>query len=152
LLLYDSFLISQKRKASRGKSKPAIWDGPGRDPFYPVFSPSGKPVLVQQYYRFAERYGQTCGTVNARTPHFDGFWIVLAVRLLIRAIETQQGLQCGTRCSSTIRRRQGFLLLGDSAAVTAMLDLLPHHGYILKCGPRSWRGLAGSGRGAIFIG
>ena len=30
-------------------------------------------------------------------------------------------------------------LLGDSAAVTAMLDQLPHHGHILKCGPRSWR-------------
>src|SRR6266403_1380440 len=30
-------------------------------------------------------------------------------------------------------------LLGDSAAVTAMLDRLLHHGYVLKCGPRSWR-------------
>ena len=30
-------------------------------------------------------------------------------------------------------------LLGDSAAVTAMLDWLLHHGHILKCGPRSWR-------------
>jgi DNA replication protein DnaC len=27
----------------------------------------------------------------------------------------------------------------DSAAVTAMLDRLLHHGHILKCGPRSWR-------------
>src|SRR5437867_1467944 len=30
-------------------------------------------------------------------------------------------------------------LLGDSAAVTAMLDRLPHPGHVLKCGPRSWR-------------
>ncbi|MFZ1999757.1 MAG: ATP-binding protein, partial [Candidatus Sulfotelmatobacter sp.] len=33
-------------------------------------------------------------------------------------------------------------LLGDSAAVTAMLDRLlhhVHHGHVLKCGPRSWR-------------
>ena len=30
-------------------------------------------------------------------------------------------------------------LLGDSAAVTAMLDRLLHHGHVLKCGPRSWR-------------
>ena len=30
-------------------------------------------------------------------------------------------------------------LLGDSAAVTAMLDRLLHHAHILKCGPRSWR-------------
>jgi DNA replication protein DnaC len=30
-------------------------------------------------------------------------------------------------------------LLGDVAAVTAMLDRLLHHGYVLKCGPRSWR-------------
>ena len=30
-------------------------------------------------------------------------------------------------------------LLGDIAAVTAMLDRLLHHGHVLKCGPRSWR-------------
>jgi DNA replication protein DnaC len=30
-------------------------------------------------------------------------------------------------------------LLGDAAAVGAMLDRLLHHGHILKCGPRSWR-------------
>jgi len=30
-------------------------------------------------------------------------------------------------------------LLGDAAAVTAMLDGVLHHGHVLKCGPRSWR-------------
>jgi DNA replication protein DnaC len=30
-------------------------------------------------------------------------------------------------------------LLGDAAAVSAILDRLLHHGHILKCGPRSWR-------------
>ncbi|MFZ0962074.1 MAG: ATP-binding protein, partial [Terriglobia bacterium] len=30
-------------------------------------------------------------------------------------------------------------LLGDAAAVSAMLDRLLHHGHPLKCGPRSWR-------------
>jgi DNA replication protein DnaC len=30
-------------------------------------------------------------------------------------------------------------LLGDTAAVTAMLDRLLHHGHVLKCGPHSWR-------------
>ena len=30
-------------------------------------------------------------------------------------------------------------LLGDTAAVTAMLDRLLHHGHLLKCGPHSWR-------------
>jgi len=30
-------------------------------------------------------------------------------------------------------------MLGDNAAVTAMLDRLLHHGHIVKCGPRSWR-------------
>ena len=33
------------------------------------------------------------------------------------------------------QRRQPLV----SAAVTAMLDRLLHHGHILKCGPRSWR-------------
>jgi DNA replication protein DnaC len=30
-------------------------------------------------------------------------------------------------------------LLGDVAAVGAMLDRLLHHGHVLNCGPRSWR-------------
>lgn len=30
-------------------------------------------------------------------------------------------------------------LLGDVAAVGAMLDRLLHHGHVLKCGPKSWR-------------
>jgi DNA replication protein DnaC len=30
-------------------------------------------------------------------------------------------------------------LLGDAAAIGAMLDRLLHHGHLLKCGPRSWR-------------
>jgi DNA replication protein DnaC len=30
-------------------------------------------------------------------------------------------------------------LLGDTAAVTALLDRLLHHARLLKCGPRSWR-------------
>jgi DNA replication protein DnaC len=30
-------------------------------------------------------------------------------------------------------------LLGDVAAVSAMLDRLLHHGLVLKAGPRSWR-------------
>src|SRR6202048_467721 len=34
-------------------------------------------------------------------------------------------------------------LLGDSAAVTAMLDRLLHHGHVLKCGHRSWRSKTG---------
>lgn len=41
-------------------------------------------------------------------------------------------------------------LLGDVAAVTAMLDRLLHHGHVLKCGPRSWRtklAAASPGRG-----
>ena len=31
------------------------------------------------------------------------------------------------------------MMLGDVAAVSAMLDRLLHHGHVLKCGPRSWR-------------
>jgi len=34
-------------------------------------------------------------------------------------------------------------LLGDTAAITAMLDRLLHHDHLLKCGPRTWRTKAG---------
>jgi DNA replication protein DnaC len=37
-------------------------------------------------------------------------------------------------------------LLGDVAAVSAMLDRLLHHGHVLKCGPRSWRTRAAAER------
>jgi len=30
-------------------------------------------------------------------------------------------------------------LLGDTAAVTALLDRLLHHAHVVKCGPKSWR-------------
>ena len=30
-------------------------------------------------------------------------------------------------------------LLGDTAAVTALLDRLLHHAHMITCGPRSWR-------------
>jgi DNA replication protein DnaC len=30
-------------------------------------------------------------------------------------------------------------MLGDNAAVSALLDRVLHHGHVLKCGPRSWR-------------
>src|SRR5476649_1424288 len=35
-------------------------------------------------------------------------------------------------------------LLGDTAAVSSMLDRLLHHGHVLKFGPRSWRTRTGS--------
>jgi DNA replication protein DnaC len=38
-------------------------------------------------------------------------------------------------------------LLGDAAAVSAMLDRLLHHGHLLKCGPRSWRTKAAAAAG-----
>jgi DNA replication protein DnaC len=38
-------------------------------------------------------------------------------------------------------------LLGDVAAVSAMLDRLLHHGHVLKCGPRSWRTKSGGASG-----
>jgi len=33
----------------------------------------------------------------------------------------------------------GGKLLGDTAAVIALLDRLLHHAHVIKCGPRSWR-------------
>jgi DNA replication protein DnaC len=39
-------------------------------------------------------------------------------------------------------------LLGDTAAVSAMLDRLLHHAHVLTCGPRSWRTRLQSDRGA----
>lgn len=47
--------------------------------------------------------------------------------------------RASTRLTSNRPVEDWGKLLGDSAAVTVMLDRLLHHGHILKCGPRSWR-------------
>lgn len=47
------------------------------------------------------------------------------------------------RNNSTDSRRPrstvGGKLLGDTPAVTAMLDRLLEQGYVVTCGPKSWR-------------
>jgi DNA replication protein DnaC len=65
-------------------------------------------------------------------------------KLPLTAAEELEIIMRGYECTSTLltsNRPVGDWgkLLGDSAAVTAMLDRLLHHGYVLKCGPRSWR-------------
>jgi len=43
-------------------------------------------------------------------------------------------------------------LLGDTAAVAAMLDRLLHHAHVLTCGPRSWRTQQASDRSVSWLG
>jgi DNA replication protein DnaC len=46
---------------------------------------------------------------------------------------------CSTLMTSNRPLDDWGKLLGDVAAVGAMLDRLLHHAHLLKCGPRSWR-------------
>jgi DNA replication protein DnaC len=52
---------------------------------------------------------------------------------------------CSTLLTSNRPLDDWGKLLGDVAAVGAMLDRLLHHAHVLKCGPRSWRTRADSG-------
>ena len=47
--------------------------------------------------------------------------------------------RCSTLLTSNRPVEDWGKLLGDAAAVSAMLDRLLHHAHVLKCGPRSWR-------------
>jgi DNA replication protein DnaC len=47
--------------------------------------------------------------------------------------------RASTLLTSNRRVEDWGKLLGETAAVGAMLDRLLHHGHVLKCGPRSWR-------------
>jgi DNA replication protein DnaC len=47
--------------------------------------------------------------------------------------------RCSTILTSNRPVEDWGKLLGDTAAVSAMLDRLLHHAHVLKCGPRSWR-------------
>jgi len=46
--------------------------------------------------------------------------------------------RASTRVTSNCSVEDWGKLMGDAAAVTAMLDRLLHHGHVPKCGPRSW--------------
>ena len=56
------------------------------------------------------------------------------LELIVRRYE-----RANTLVTSNRRVEDGGKLLGDAAAVSAMLDRLLHHGHLLKCGSRSWR-------------
>src|SRR5579864_7521575 len=74
-----------------------------------------------------------------------------------REVRSSAGQFAGIELRSQIRRpgrpvEDWGKLLGDTAAVTAMLDRLLLHGHVLKCGPRSWRTknkLAAKGFGGV---
>src|SRR5438874_1729265 len=59
--------------------------------------------------------------------------------ILLEEIAMRRHGRASTLASSNRPVEDWGKLLGDIAAVTAMLDRLLHHGHILKCGPRSWR-------------
>ena len=54
--------------------------------------------------------------------------------------------RCSTLLTSNRPVEDWGKLLGDIAAVSAMLDRLLHHGHVLKCGPRSWRAKTAAAR------
>jgi streptomycin 6-kinase len=55
--------------------------------------------------------------------------------------QIQQATRIRRETASAYLKAAGIAvrLLGDAAAVSAMLDRLLHHGHVLKCGPRNWR-------------
>jgi hypothetical protein len=63
---------------------------------------------------------------------------VTAAEKLLEIIMRRYG-RASTQLTSNRPVEDWGKLLGDSAAVSAMLDRLLHHGHVLKCGPRSWR-------------
>lgn len=56
------------------------------------------------------------------------------LELIMRRYERQSTLMASNRPVDEWGK-----LLGDTAAVSAILDRVLHHAHVLKCGPRSWR-------------
>ena len=56
-----------------------------------------------------------------------------------RAIVMRRYKRASTLLTSNRPLEDWGKLLGDTAAVTALLDRLLHHAHVLTCGPRSWR-------------
>ncbi len=55
------------------------------------------------------------------------------------SVVTRSGSRRGARVEFAHCVDDWGKLLGDTAAVTALLDRLLHHAHVLTCGPRSWR-------------
>jgi hypothetical protein len=104
-------------------------------------------------YWLGERKGGAFAAASApklRTGRFkatDKLIAVLKDAPIMRSKKTTRWQQCATIDREVRIKMDSALnspvddwgkLLGDSAAVTAMLDHLLHHGHVLKCGPRSW--------------
>ena len=70
--------------------------------------------------------------LNRPNPH-ERNWLT-GIELIMRRYE-----RASTVLTSNRPVEDWGKLLGDTAAVTALLDRLLHHAHVLKCGPRSWR-------------
>ena len=74
------------------------------------------------------------GTTRVKSSPFAYLIAVLLLELIMRRYE-----RASTMRTSNCPVDDWGKLLGDTAAVTALLDRLLHHAHVLKCGPRSWR-------------
>jgi len=79
-----------------------------------------------------KEYMESVATVRRRKLHLTGAEDLLEI--VMRRYE-----RVSTLLTSNRPVEDWGKLLGDVAAVSAMLDRLLHHGHVLKCGPRSWR-------------
>jgi len=112
----------------------------------------GYRVLYREAHRLLEELAETA-IDDTRKPHME---LLTSVPLLIiddlgmrklpltaaedlLEIVMRRYERASTILTSNRPIEDWGKLLGDAAAVTAMLDRLLHHGHVLKCGPRSWR-------------
>ena len=100
-------------------------------------------AAIQQGYRVLYRETHTLleeiaeATIDGtRKQHME--LLATAAEELLEIVMRRYG-RASTLLTSNRPVEDWGKLFGDSAAVTAMLDRLLHHGHVLKCGPRSWR-------------
>ena len=124
-----------------GKREDALFLGPGR---HRQISPGTghRPSAIQQGYRVMYRETHVLLDELAEAVVDDDFGMrklpATAAEDLLEIIMRRYE-RFSTLLTSNRRVEDWGKLLGDMAAVTAMLDRVLHHGHVLKCGPRSWR-------------
>jgi len=142
-----------------GKREDALFVGPGGTGKSHLAQAIGQAVILQGYkvlYRETHVLLDELGDAVAEGRRKEYMELVSTVPFLIiddfgmrklphTAAEDMLEIimrryeRCSTLLTSNRPVEDWGKLLGDAAAVGAMLDRLLHHGHVLKCGPRSWR-------------
>lgn len=127
-------LASRRAPVARLEVHKVCYEGSGSNRI--IFTGPGQAELEQSFRNSWATDLRNAGIVAQVHvwPDFHDRYLITDLMGIMRRYE-----RASTLLTSNRPVEDWGKLLGDAAAVSAMLDRILHHGHVLKCGPRSWR-------------